>query len=825
MRFKHLVTFLTSASLLLLAMQVPASEIWQPLEPTAQVQAAAVSPAHLKLSADAQRLKAELWQAPQRHSGKPGQIIDLPLPDGRLITLEVFEDPILQAGIAARYPQIRTFFARGTDNPAIRGRLSFSPRGFHAMFSTGHDTVFINPEYKYTDNAADNHYRSISRRAQSPQQALRCTLHDDKRTAVITATAQDSDRPISEKRFGSQLREYRLALAATKEYSDTVANGEIADTLDEMKTAINRVNEVFERDLGVRLRMIDDTDQLISNSDAHYSNDDGIAMLTENQARIDAIVGSASYDIGHVFSTGGGGIAVLAVACDNEYKAQGVTGLPDPSGDVFYIEYVAHEIGHQLGATHTFNAEGSDAGSGFCDQNRQAHTFNNNSFLAASAYEPGSGSTIMAYAGICGPQNIQNNADDYFHARSMEQVREFVEGEINISWADGSRCGTLIPGDPEPSANAGNNYTIPANTPFKLSGSASNAADYTYTWEQFDLGNATDSEQAMHTDQGAGPLIRSRPPSASPVRYIPALDAILEGNLDKHIGERLPTTQREMNFRLTVRSGDHGVDQDNMKLNIINTAGPFRVHNINSHYNGQDEITVSWNKANTHRPPINCLHVDILRTNSNGQDHTTLLQQAANTGLAWVEAPNDNNTGRIKLRCSDNIFLDFSNNTFSTSAVTPFASSIKIVPVNAIHTSGSTASTLQFDVIRSGENDQAISVNYNISGHGSSPVTEENFTGNESPQGSIIMDAGETQASISFDVIGEDDTDTEDRFFTITINSSSDITVSRASGMIVGKTSSQQASGGSKSGNGGYSSILLLLICLLCFTGRRYRVF
>ena len=468
------------------------------------------------------------------------------------------------------------------------------------------------------------------------------------------ATPIDQTRNLQDGR----LRRYQIAIACTSEYTayhndgdDT--NGDArADALAAMVVTVARVNTVYEQDLAMTFQIVADNDELIyfnglaiSGDTDPYDNYDGGQMLGVNTGNINGLIGSGSYDIGHVFSTGGGGIAGTD-PCNNSTKGRGVTGIVTPEFDPFDIDYVSHEIGHQFSAGHTYyNA---------CFGSK-----------VTADYEPGSASTILGYAGICFP-NVQENSDAYFHAISIQQITTSVQGDT---------CDQeiLIAND-EPNAVAGADFTIPRSTPFELDASSStdpNGDTLTYCWEQFD-NDGTQPQPPLSTNTG-GPVFRTNFPTTNPIRTMPNLEAVI--NNSTPTWEVLPSVARQMDFRLTVRDNNPlggQTDQDNMVINVSGTAGPFTVSSPNTGseiwYAGQTE-TVTWNVNNTAALSPN---VNILLSTDGGYTYPiTLAAGVTNDGSQIITVPNNvGTTNRIKIEAASNIFFDLSNQDFEIKAGT-----------------------------------------------------------------------------------------------------------------------------------------------------------
>ncbi|HKO59661.1 MAG TPA: zinc-dependent metalloprotease family protein [Pyrinomonadaceae bacterium] len=573
--------------------------------------------------------------------------ISLPKPDGSLARFKAEESPIMEPGLAAKFPSIKTYRAQGVDDPAATARFGITPYGFHAIVLSPSGAYYIDP-YRRGDSVNHISYFKTDY-ARTEMHAFECLVHlpDSKGTQTLSVESASATRP-----HGDVLRTYRLALASTFEYSDFHSDAApLPDKADVMAQgiipAVNRVTGIYEREVAVHLTLVANNDLIIFNTPADpYVNDQGITMLATNQATVDAVIGTLNYDIGHVASTGGGGVAFLGVVCSVQ-KAGGVTGLPQPTGDPYYVDYVAHEMGHQFGGNHTFNGSVSNCAGG--NQN------------PGTAYEVGSGSTIQAYAGICAPQNLQPNSDPYFHGASYDEILDHITGSADS-------CAVKTPtGNSAPAVEAGIDYNIPARTPFTLTaaGSDPDGDTLTFGWEEFDLGPPHDGR----SDNGSSAIFRSFNPSVNPSRTFPKQSDLLN-NVTTY-GELLPTTTRVMTFRVTARdnrAGSGGVEYDSMKVHVNASAGPFAVTSPNGDewWTSGSTKTISWAVANTDQAPISATYVDIHLSTDGGQTFPIVLASAVpNDGSHDIAVPAVSTAdARIRVSATGNIFFDLSNADF-----------------------------------------------------------------------------------------------------------------------------------------------------------------
>jgi len=596
-------------------------------------------------------LRTNLSNAPARKANsKSNSIISLPNADGILESYRVYENSSMDPALAARYPEIKSYVGIGIDNPAATAYFSVSPLGFKSMvLSPDKSAVFIEPI------SADLGTYTVYRKSDKKQSLTKfeCSVIDQVAPQLDGATA----RPNAD---DALMRTFRLAMSCTGEYT-AYFGGTKALALAAINNSITRCNGVFEKDFGARLIIIANTDLVIytsASTDPYAASSSMSQWNAQLQSTLTSVIGEANYDIGHLFgaSGGGGNAGCIGCICVNGSKGSGITSPADgiPSGDNFDIDYVAHEIGHQMGANHTFSM--SNEGSGV-------------------NMEPGSGSTIMGYAGITA-QDIQPHSDAFFHAASIQQVTNNIKAKtcsVNIAT-----------GNSVPTASAGLDYTIPKSTPFMLTGSATDANGdaLTYNWEQFDnaASTATGASSAASATRTSGPTFRSYNSSTSPVRYFPRIQSVLTGATTtagaEITVEALPSVARTMNFRLTVRdnrAGGPANNSDDMIVTVNGTAGPFTVNSPNTavSYVGGSSQTITWAVGGTTANGVNCANVDILLSTDAGNTWSTLLAATPNDGTEAVTIPNTpGTTNRIMVKGTNHIFFDVSNTNFTISAGT-----------------------------------------------------------------------------------------------------------------------------------------------------------
>ncbi len=632
------------------------ADLWESLETIpasetgAYAKVAATSYKGLGLDVDA--MKSLLATAPGEFSGQSGIVVELPRPDGTFESFAVYKTNVMAAELAAKYTDIQTFVGYSLDNDFGNLRMDITPQGFHAQVLSHEGSYMVDPYYHLEDDFYTSYFRADAINSgigTSAQEIIDAHADDHGIGGNVDLSARAVNVSSFSRSTGDQLRVYATAVAATGEYTGQFG-GTVAGGLAAVTTAINRITGIYESELGIRLELVANNDQIIyvdAATDpytATNSFNDVVTMATENQAAVTNAIGAANYDIGHVFGydpIGFGGYGPGAVGVDAE-KAMGATVLDVLDQDVFYIDYVAHEMGHQFRANHTWSYCGAPNTEGI-----------------GAGVEPGSGSTIMGYAGICLADDVAANSVPYFSAYSFDQIITYVDDVIpNV----GTRIAT---GNGVPTVDAGADYVIPANTAFALTanGSDPDGGTLTYTWEQMDAGTGAPLASG---DTGANPIYAFTAPTTDPTRYFPSYGNVL--NNTTSLADVYPTTNRFLNFRVTVRDNNgtySALNSDDTQITVIDTGLPFQINSpaAGTMLTGGDLFNFTWDVAGTNTGAINAQNVRITMSVDGGLTFTeTVVDSTANDGSEELAIPNvASSLVRFRIEAVGNVFYDITN--------------------------------------------------------------------------------------------------------------------------------------------------------------------
>ncbi len=659
--------------------------VWSPIESLSRIQTAravqrASFPKEFKLfGLNRDGLDQRLFSVVDR-PGEP-TIISLPNADGRIEQFELFEASNFDPALQAKFPDIRSFSGRGVNDKHATVKLSISPQGVQGtVFRTA--SGFLNFEASteiIEPYSADRAVYAVFRSARSKGE-LPWACRAPVELALFSQWKQQIESeqiPTSESNAG-EIRTMRLAQSVNGEYSNyfgATSAAQVDLVLAGINATLTRSNGVYERDLGLHLNLIPETTSLIFYDGATDPYSDDLGSWNDELAGAIAAQGitPAMYDIGHMFgaSGGGGNAGCIGCVCSATHdKGMGITSPADdiPEGDFFDIDYVVHEVGHQLGANHTFSygqiPYPEDMG-----QDK----------------EIGSGITIMGYAGITPVSDVAPHSIDIFHETSIEQI------QVNLPTRGCPAAGTMPSGNRAPVVASVNNFTIPIMTPFALTGSATDpdGDSITYNWEQNDSAQNTGITIAAASANPAkliGPNWLSFNSTSSPTKYFPRLSTILAGEFttQAHPGgdpavliEALSSVSRVLNFRLTVRDNHPYVpgvaigqtQYQDMSVTVTNLAGPFKVTAPDSPvtWQGGTTRTVTWQAANTNLPPVGTTMVNIRLSVNGGQTFPIMLKaNTPNDGSETVVVPGiGTDTARIMVEAVGNIFFDISDSGFS----------------------------------------------------------------------------------------------------------------------------------------------------------------
>lgn len=677
--------FLTTLSLVFSVTILSAqSGRWTDIEPSQVVLPddallESVPDAHRLLHLDLEQLKSDLANAPMEYTAAAKErpvTVSLPMPDGSFEEFEVIEVSNMEPELAAKFPEIKSFAGVGK-NINAQTRFDYSPTGLFGSIEYNKTSVYLLPMATNQNEYYTCYYKHDIEMTDE-QLSLTCGATTDFLEEISVVQEQlknpehDHNHGVENRNLGEtvELRTYRLALTATAEYSNA-HGGTVNSVMATFNTATNRLNLFLGNDCDVKFLLVNNSENLIyfdTSTDPFDINALASNLTGVNQTTVDNIIGTANYDVGHLFQQGAcfsvddngniganlGGQAGGRV-CTSNGKARGIICH---TGNVISVadNTMTHEMAHQFASGHTWNN---------CPGIQSQ-------FASASAFEPGSGSTIMSYSGSCSNQNINSFGINYFNVGSIVEVMNYSQV------GTGNSCANVIETDnnkPEITLDYENGFQIPISTPFQLTGSATDedGEDLDYCWEQYDLG----PYGPMGSPVGDAPLFRSFPPSPEgSTRILPNITSVVNNQVP--INELLPDYNRNLTFRLTVRDNNMeagGTVWEEVKFRSTETAGPFLVEFPNESgvaMEAGSQQNVTWDVANTDNSLVNCQVVNILMSTDGGFTYPYVLAcNTPNDGEEAVSMPDlSTSEARIKIEAADNIFFDISNNNFSITTPT-----------------------------------------------------------------------------------------------------------------------------------------------------------
>ncbi|MGC6431772.1 MAG: reprolysin-like metallopeptidase [Jejuia sp.] len=576
-------------------------------------------------------------------------VISFPNADGDLEKFNIQEAPVFHPDLQKKYPEIRSYIAQGIEIPSAVFRFTLSPYKGLSGIILGKDTAEVIEPLEEKNKFKISKVSSLEKIT-----TFSCKTIDELSSSINRKSTSLKDADDSIKRV------YTIAISVTGEYSN-FHGGTLAGVNAALASTLNNINAVFENDFNVALQLTGNNDNVIYLNPASdpYSSFGNYAG--ELQTTLDNEIGDANYDVGHLLAASGfdGNAGCIGCVCDSGIKGRGYTSSDTPDGFNFDIDLVAHEIGHQFGANHTWTHGGNEG------SNVQM--------------EPGSGSTIMGYAGITGSTNVQVNSDPYFHGISIEQVTNFIKT---------TTCALETnTGNTTPVANAGPDLTLPVGTPFKLVGSGSDADgdNLTYCWEQIDEDNALTTFPDPDDTNSNSVLFRSFSPSTSSTRYFPNLSDLQYG-VNANQWEKVPNVARTSDFRLTVRdnrAGGANNISDDMRVTFDNSRGPFQITSQNTpglFWTSGSTQTITWSVNNTNTIS-GAANVNILLSTDGGATYNLVAEDVPNNGSYNLTVPNKPSTScRVMVEAANETFFAINEEAFAidfevTTTCTQYASS------------------------------------------------------------------------------------------------------------------------------------------------------
>lgn len=573
--------------------------------------------------------------------------IVLPNLNGEFSRYALEETHVVSDQVADSYT-IKTYAGYNLDNPSKVVVCDVTRDAFHAV-------VYDEDQYYALEPKKESTRYSLAPIGIEEIMEISCGVDGDHLVRPFHADHTALRSP-------DQKTTYEIAFSVSGEYNEEFGgdNYNVLNVLNNIASGVNMMNQVYKRDMGVEFIIVSDEQSIYPNADTDpFDYNDLNSIINQNTTLLNNIYGSDAYDVGHVLVWANkGGLAYVNSLCNPSIKGGGVTSIIG-SMNKFWLKYVAHEVGHQLGSRHKFTASE-------CLNSAQ----NNR-------YEPGAGTSIMSYNGLClGPGAPPNF---FFHYSSIDQMQTYISSQS---------CGVHSYGNDEaPQIDTIYDVTIPKGTPFYLVGNAtdnfhgsstqSRNNNITYNWIQYD-GNGPATSGEPDCNSTVDPLFMYSAPRSEGYRHFPDYDYAVAGMNDVTY-EQLPCVARDLHFKLVARDNDYHFGRlatRDVEVTVANT-GPFEIiaPNGSESFSANETVTVSWSVNGT---DSHCSAVDILYSSDNGTSFEMLSAATNNDGSETINIPVDaTEYGRIIVQCAtggfrtESTFYDITDAPFRVQGVLP----------------------------------------------------------------------------------------------------------------------------------------------------------
>jgi Metallo-peptidase family M12/Reprolysin family propeptide len=269
---------------------------------------------------------------------------------------EVSEDGVSRE---IQMPAPNTYKGRVSGMPESTARFTLSENRLEGMIITGSESYFIEPERKYSSMARDSDYLLYRASDVRPDIRKTCGATLDEEIKLETSRlASSSSSGLSPEVF-SPFKVVEIATEADFEYVSAL--GGSSATNSDILSVMNAVQGIYERDIGLTFSVVFQHTWATAN-DPYNTSGDIVGALNEFTNYWNANFASQPRDVTHLWTGrdmgGPAGVGFVGVVCRDAAHSYGLSDLEQTAP--FRIGIPAHEIGHNLNASHCDGQPGCD---------------------------------------------------------------------------------------------------------------------------------------------------------------------------------------------------------------------------------------------------------------------------------------------------------------------------------------------------------------------------------------------------------------------------------------------------------------------------------